>query len=218
MGCTPTSIPPSTGNCDVPRCVPLYVQRTTTHSPSATELRVVSLASGKLVLISPSTFRTSARPTCRPWFRQSSAKQLAAASRLPRLNASLNCSAMRRLVSVMSKEAAPIAARFASRPHRSSGLNQTHGGAWAAGAGRWFGAAQWFLTTLPCYLASGQNHEAAGRRTGRKNGRDKIGAGFSEKRYAELYLLRSQRRYRGAPTAPCARKVQGVRAVIWQVV
>jgi hypothetical protein len=42
------------------------VQRTTSHSPSATEFRIVSRASGKLVLISPSTFLTPARPTWRP--------------------------------------------------------------------------------------------------------------------------------------------------------
>jgi hypothetical protein len=83
------------------------------YSPSATEFRIVSRASGKLVLISPNTFRTPARPTCLPWFRQSSVKQLDAASRSPRLNASLNCSAMRRLVSVMSKEGLPFAATSA---------------------------------------------------------------------------------------------------------
>jgi hypothetical protein len=50
----------------VPLWVPLYVHRTTTHSPSATEFSVVSLTSGKLILISPNTVRTPARPTFLP--------------------------------------------------------------------------------------------------------------------------------------------------------
>jgi hypothetical protein len=82
------SIPPSTGSRAMPRCVPLYVHCSTTHSPSATEFKVVNLASGKLVLICSRTKRNRARPTCRPWFQQSSVKKAAAASRLPQLKAS----------------------------------------------------------------------------------------------------------------------------------
>jgi hypothetical protein len=86
-GLHPYEHPPRRGSRAMPRCVPLYVHCSTTHSPSATEFKVVNLASGKLVLICSRTKRIRARPTCRPWFRQSSVKK-AAASRLPQLKAS----------------------------------------------------------------------------------------------------------------------------------